>query len=90
MWAGHQQWMTEAPCRQLENRVFSHPRIQEIASEFEWIKLDVRDQNDPALMKHKSTRYVPEVVLFKWNGEVAGRLETRDVEGVRAFLDQVR
>ena len=70
--------------------MFSHPRIQEIAAEFEWIKLDVRAQNDPALMKHKSTRYVPEVVLFNSDGEVAGRLETRDVEGVRAFLDQVR
>ena len=75
---------------QLESRVFSDARVQELAKEFVCVKVDPRDPNrDPAAMEYKRSRYVPEVVLLNSDAVVKGYLEDRSVEGTITQLEKV-
>lgn len=70
--------------------MLSHPEIQERLDQFICVKIDPRDRNaDQNAYRHKSTRYVPEVVFLDVrNGEtVLGRLESRSTHGVVKELD---
>ena len=48
--------------------MFSDGGVQDLAAEFVCVKIDPRDAT-PASMQHKSTRYVPELVILTLQGD---------------------
>ncbi|MEM7263037.1 MAG: hypothetical protein AAF488_13680 [Planctomycetota bacterium] len=66
--------------------MLSDRRIQKLAQLFTCVAVDPRDRNvDRGTFRHKSTRYVPEVVFLDVrNGEeaVVTHVEDHSVEGV--------
>ncbi len=67
--------------------MFSNQDVQEAASAFVCVKVDPRETQDA--MEHKTTRYVPEVVLLRSDGERIATLEERDPAGVAETLRTV-
>ena len=75
---------------QLEDRVFSDPRIQELAADFVCVKADPQDPDGiRGAFKYKSGPYYPEVVFIDPDGDVVERLEQRTVEGAAATMESV-
>lgn len=74
--------------------MLSDARIRKLAESFVCVKVDPRDPGaGRAAFEHKSTRYVPEVIILSPGGETLGRLEGATVEKVlesmRAALEKV-
>jgi hypothetical protein len=64
--------------------VLSDPTVRTIASNFVPVKIDPRESRDA--LEHKSTRYVPELVVLDPSQNFIARIDERDPEGVRDAL----
>lgn len=70
---------------QLESRVLSDPSVRTVASNFVPVKIDPRESRDA--LEHKSTRYVPELVVLDPSQNFVARIDDRDPDGVRRALE---
>lgn len=64
--------------------MLSDPTVRTIASNFVPVKIDPRESRDA--LEHKSTRYVPELVVLDPSQNFIARIDERDPEGVRDAL----
>ena len=64
--------------------MLSDPSVRSVASNFIPVKIDPRESRDA--LEHKSTRYVPELVVLDASQNFIARIDERDPEGVRIAL----
>ncbi len=65
--------------------MLSDPEVRTVASNFVAIKIDPRESRDA--MEHKSTRYVPELVVLDPSQNFIARIDERDPQGVKRALE---
>lgn len=64
--------------------MLSDPSVRTVASSFVAVKIDPRESRDA--LEHKSTRYVPELVVLDPAQNFIARIDDRDPEGMRLAL----
>ncbi len=68
----------------LESRVLSHPSVIKATEEFVVVKIDPNETNDAR--EHKTTGYVPELVVLDSRQNFVRVIDERDPKGVARAL----
>ncbi len=68
--------------------MLSDDKVRKAAKKFVCVKVDPRSPGDGRdALKHKTTRYVPELVILDPAGEEGTVVEDRSVDGILSAMD---